>query len=1080
MCMDSSRLRYNSPTFKSPPLDGTLSVPEFYDFLAVHAPNHPVFNYVNADGRLETVFWPQLTRAIHRAGRLTIRSVGSPSTAPNTPVVAILAAADTFTYFTLLAGILRAGYQAFPISVRNSALGVRHLLKATGARHVFVSKDPPTQRLIHSVTDEVSDGCADQSLDLSLFPMPSYEALFANTEAFEQLPPMKKLDHDSPALVLHSSGTSSFPKPIPLTHRILLQWALSPYYGEIDFSIQTLACHSLPMFHAMGAIQICWTASTGLTISAFSPHDTPGPPSPDRVLEGAAETGSTLIFCVPTFVEHWSLHAKNIEVLKKFVSVIFAGGPLSKDVSDLLITQEVPLVPFYGLTEAGAVTMVFPRGPEKEGSDYFRISPHCDPVFLPQDDRSDVFELVLLECPAHTPSVFNYTAEGRRGYATNDLIMRHPTNPSLWRVLGRVDDQIMHSTGEKTNPGPIESILLKDPLISQVVMFGRGRFYAGILVSPVPEQAFEPSHVERLESFRDEIWKSVETANAFAPSHSRIFKEMILVADPAKPFELTPKGTPRRQAVLAAYANEIEVLYASVEQSTQKDLDPPLIWTLESATEFVRLALKKTLSVPVGDEDDIFQQGCDSLQATWIRSALLHGLRRSLKTKPPNLPYDFVYAHPSIRLLGKRLLDIATESGEVLDSGSSTSAVMKEMVAKYVQDFPVHSGRDSAVHSNGEVALLTGGTGGFGSYILKSLLENPSFCRVYCLNRPDPKGTRTCYERQRDALVKWGIDPQLADSAKLVHLEGDLSIRDLALDPALLQDVRENVTCIVHNAWKVDFNVTLPSMEHLIQGTRVLIDLALSSSRPSPPTILFTSSISVFTNWDMSCIAPEAALADPEIAKGSGYSESKWVAETLLYSATKETRLRSTIVRIGQLCGGPDGFWNPNDWFPSLVRSGKYLKCLPQISGSVSWIPTHIAADALIEMRHSTSQFATLAHPHPIPWSMVIHHTSRLLNLPVVPYSKWLSLLEDAEEFGSARVGNPSSEVDIPALRLLQFFRDAQNHVLESDASGEAFGLPTFSTADAVAAAPAAFERGGLSPLDEDDVARWVKFWGLL
>lgn len=40
-------------------------------------------------------------------------------------------------------------------------------------------------------------------------------------------------------------------------------------------------------------------------------------------------------------------------------------------------------------------------------------------------------------------------------FATGDLFARHPSSPELWRVAGRKDDQIMHSNGEKTNPGPI-------------------------------------------------------------------------------------------------------------------------------------------------------------------------------------------------------------------------------------------------------------------------------------------------------------------------------------------------------------------------------------------------------------------------------------------------------------------------------------------------------------------------------------------------------------------------------------------------------------------------------------------------
>lgn len=47
------------------------------------------------------------------------------------------------------------------------------------------------------------------------------------------------------------------------------------------------------------------------------------------------------------------------------------------------------------------------------------------------------------------PSVVNTTIDGLDAYATSDLLIEHPTKPGYWKVIGRTDDQIMHSTGEK-------------------------------------------------------------------------------------------------------------------------------------------------------------------------------------------------------------------------------------------------------------------------------------------------------------------------------------------------------------------------------------------------------------------------------------------------------------------------------------------------------------------------------------------------------------------------------------------------------------------------------------------------------
>ena len=43
----------------------------------------------------------------------------------------------------------------------------------------------------------------------------------------------------------------------------------------------------------------------------------------------------------------------------------------------------------------------------------------------------------------------NTTINGVGAYASSDLARPHPTKPDYYCIWGRVDDQIMHNTGEK-------------------------------------------------------------------------------------------------------------------------------------------------------------------------------------------------------------------------------------------------------------------------------------------------------------------------------------------------------------------------------------------------------------------------------------------------------------------------------------------------------------------------------------------------------------------------------------------------------------------------------------------------------
>jgi len=86
---------------------------------------------------------------------------------------------------------------------------------------------------------------------------------------------------------------------------------------------------------------------------------------------------------------------------------------------------------------------------------------------------------------------------------------------------------------------------------------------------------------------------------------------MVLVSSPKKPFIITAKLTPRRQAVLADYELEIDALYDAVGETSQAVKYFPKEWTEESSLEFARNLIANVLKVPVKDDDDIFQHSCD-------------------------------------------------------------------------------------------------------------------------------------------------------------------------------------------------------------------------------------------------------------------------------------------------------------------------------------------------------------------------------------------------------------------------------------------------------------------------------------
>lgn len=90
--------------------------------------------------------------------------------------------------------------------------------------------------------------------------------------------------------------------------------------------------------------------------------------------------------------------------------------------------------------------------------------------------------------------------------------------------------------------------------------------------------------------------------------------QMILVTSPSKPILYTPKGTTRRKATLEQYAEEIDALYAAVDESGQDDISGPAEWTLESTLDFTRKVVARMIkksSKELVDTSDLFESGLD-------------------------------------------------------------------------------------------------------------------------------------------------------------------------------------------------------------------------------------------------------------------------------------------------------------------------------------------------------------------------------------------------------------------------------------------------------------------------------------
>ena len=72
--------------------------------------------------------------------------------------------------------------------------------------------------------------------------------------------------------------------------------------------------------------------------------------------------------------------------------------------------------------------------------------------------------------------------------------------------MGRLDDVIVLSTGEKTVPVPSETHIAGHPYVAAAIMFGRRRTQVGLLVEPQPAHAIALGDQAALVAFRNALW----------------------------------------------------------------------------------------------------------------------------------------------------------------------------------------------------------------------------------------------------------------------------------------------------------------------------------------------------------------------------------------------------------------------------------------------------------------------------------------------------------------------------------------------------------------------------------------------
>lgn len=467
----------------------------------------------------------------------------------------------------------------------------------------------------------------------------------------------------------------------------------------------------------------------------------------------------------------------------------------------------------------------------------------------------------------------------------------------------------------------------------------------------------------------------------------------------------------------------------------------------------VRLVVAESSELPqnqLSDDTDFFELGLDSLQVTLIvkepnKSLAASGVKQVIETQT-------VYSNPTIIALSAALSDLL--HGKDIKSIDTDEDKMKRLYETYAANMPVSGRSPCSKPTSGSVVLLTGSTGSLGSYLLDSLIKNKKVSHINCLIRGN-----NAHERQTASQASKGLQPL---SEKVTCLHANLTEPFFGLSKEEYKRILEQTTEIIHNAWQVDFNMSISSFTNQIAIVRRFIDFSAHSTHGAK--IVFISSVSAVGG--MFGIASERVYSDWSTPLKIGYGQSKFIAERLLDAAANEAGIPATVIRVGQIVGPTTsaGEWPKKEWIPSLIASSKYLGAIPDSLGTgddVDWVPVDILGNGIVKMTLNSagSDGANVYHvtnPGVAKWGTLLPVIARYLspdgNLRVVSYSDWVKQLE-----GSASDGS-DLKLDL-AVKLIRFFQGLTDKLEVTQALG-----PSPSLAN-------------LQPIEEKDMENWLRQW---
>ncbi|WP_075883936.1 non-ribosomal peptide synthetase [Candidatus Protochlamydia sp. W-9] len=292
---------------------------------------------------------------------------------------------------------------------------------------------------------------------------------------------------------------------------------------------------------------------------------------------------------------------------------------------------------------------------------------------------------------------------------------------------------------------------------------------------------------------------------------------------------------------------------------------------------------------------------------------------------------------------------------------------------------------------NPQAILLTGATGFLGTHLLQELIQSTN-AKIYCLVRAE--NLKQAEERIKSSLARYQIHLNQLSLDRIIYVLGDLSKPLLGCSPNQYQELSLIIDAIYHNGAYVHhiYDYTMLRSANVL-STNELIKFAVLKKEKA---IVYISTLVAANDRDEEGILEEEFPNKPPQDMISGYQQTKWVSEKLLYQAHLR-HIPVVIFRPSTITGheetGISSF--ENDHFLRLVKGCMQLGYAPYLEEPIDLLPVNFVSQSLVKIslnQQAIGKVFNITSPYKIAWTDLIYWLNKAgYSIVLIPPTEWRS-----------------------------------------------------------------------------------------